>query len=143
MDRMNWLNLGWDGSVPDQTLCRCNRVIGTMIENSTAYRCYCQRGAQENLREKQMANGRATAITTVAAGDRSYIPRMSRMWCVSVTHGKSSVNTLMTKSAGRLEFAQPGTGLTIVATVLMVPDHYNFCVVVDDWGCKSPVIPWW
>ena len=58
MDGMNWLNLGWDEGPYYQTkrFDRYNQVIDTMIENGTAYRCYCSKERLEALREKQMAN---------------------------------------------------------------------------------------
>ena len=59
MDGMNWLNLDWDEGPYFQTkrFDRYNAVIDEMLEQGTAYKCYCSKERLEALREKQMENG--------------------------------------------------------------------------------------
>lgn len=59
MDGMNWLNLEWDEGPYYQTkrFDRYNAVIDQMLEEGTAYKCYCSKERLEALREEQMAKG--------------------------------------------------------------------------------------
>ncbi len=59
MDGMNWLSLEWDEGPYYQTkrFDRYNAVIDQMLEEGTAYKCYCSKERLEALREEQMAKG--------------------------------------------------------------------------------------
>ena len=59
MDGMNWLSLEWDEGPYYQTkrFDRYNAVIDQMLEEGTAYKCYCSKERSEALREEQMAKG--------------------------------------------------------------------------------------
>lgn len=59
MDGMNWLSLEWDEGPYFQTkrFDRYNAVIDQMLEEGTAYKCYCSKERLEALREEQMAKG--------------------------------------------------------------------------------------
>ena len=55
MDGMNWLSLEWDEGPYYQTkrFDRYNAVIDQMLEEGTAYKCYCSKERLEALREEQ------------------------------------------------------------------------------------------
>ena len=59
MDGMNWLSTEWDEGPYYQTkrFDRYNAVIDQMLEEGTAYKCYCSKERTEALREEQMAKG--------------------------------------------------------------------------------------
>ena len=54
MDGMNWLSLEWDEGPYYQTkrFDRYNAVIDQMLEEGTAYKCYCSKERLEALREE-------------------------------------------------------------------------------------------
>src|SRR3989338_6919640 len=58
LDGMAWLNLDYQEGPFYQTqrFDRYREVIKQMLENGTAYRCYCSKERLEKLREEQMAN---------------------------------------------------------------------------------------
>jgi len=59
-DGLSWLGLDWDGEAISQyeRADRHREVAHQMIENGTAYRCYCTAEELEAMREKARAEGR-------------------------------------------------------------------------------------
>ncbi len=59
LDGMNWLGLNWDEGPFYQTqrMGRYKQVIQEMLDEGTAYHCYCSKEELDALREKQMAEG--------------------------------------------------------------------------------------
>ena len=87
MDGMNWLSLEWDEGPYYQTkrFDRYNAVIDQMLEEGTAYKCYCSKERLEALREEQMAKGeKPVAAATVM----SITLMMSRVSYVLLTRRK-------------------------------------------------------
>ena len=68
MDGMNWLSLEWDEGPYYQTkrFDRYNAVIDQMLEEGTAYKCYCSKERLEALREEQMAKGITLMMSRVS-----------------------------------------------------------------------------
>lgn len=90
MDGMNWLNLEWDEGPYYQTkrFDRYNAVIDQMLEEGTAYKCYCSKERLEALREGQMAKVRSRVMTVAAATVMSITLMMSRVSYVLLTRRK-------------------------------------------------------
>lgn len=89
MDGMNWLSLEWDEGPYYQTkrFDRYNAVIDQMLEEGTAYKCYCSKERLEALREGQMAKG-GRVMTVAAATVMSITLMMSRVSYVLLTRRK-------------------------------------------------------
>ncbi len=66
---------------------RYNAVIDQMLEEGTAYKCYCSKERLEALREEQMAKG-STVMTVAAATAMSIMLMMNRVSCVLLTRRK-------------------------------------------------------
>lgn len=90
MDGMNWLSLEWDEGPYYQTkrFDRYNAVIDQMLEEGTAYKCYCSKERLEALREGQMAKVRSRVMTVAAATVMSITLMMSRVSYVLLTRRK-------------------------------------------------------
>ena len=90
MDGMNWLNLEWDEGPYYQTkrFDRYNAVIDQMLEEGTAYKCYCSKERLEALREEQMAKVRSRVMTVAAATAMSIMLMMNRVLYVLLTRRK-------------------------------------------------------
>lgn len=90
MDGMNWLSLEWDEGPYYQTkrFDRYNAVIDQMLEEGTAYKCYCSKERLEALREGQMAKGESRVMTVAAATVMSITLMMSRVSYVLLTRRK-------------------------------------------------------
>ncbi|QFT32015.1 Glutamate--tRNA ligase [Labrenzia sp. THAF82] len=60
IDGLGWLGLDWDGDPISQfsRVGRHGEVVEQMIENGTAYRCYCSPEEVDAMREKARAEGR-------------------------------------------------------------------------------------
>ncbi len=59
LEGTEWLNLNWDEGPYYQTkrFDRYNEIIAQMLEQGTAYKCYCSRERIETMREEQAAKG--------------------------------------------------------------------------------------
>ena len=90
MDGMNWLSLEWDEGPYYQTkrFDRYNAVIDQMLEEGTAYKCYCSKERLEALREEQMAKGEKRVMTVAAATAMSIMLMMNRVLYVLLTRRK-------------------------------------------------------
>lgn len=90
MDGMNWLNLDWDEGPYFQTkrFDRYNAVIDEMLEQGTAYKCYCSKERLEALREAD-GKRRSRVTTATAATASAATPTTSRTWCASATRRKA------------------------------------------------------
>ncbi|EIC84077.1 glutamate--tRNA ligase [Serratia sp. M24T3] len=136
MDGMNWLNLDWDEGPYFQTkrFDRYNAVIDEMLENGTAYKCYCSKERLEALREEQMANnekprydGRCRDSHEHHAADEPCVVRFRNPQEGSVIFDD--------QIRGPIEFSNLELDDLIIRRTEGAPT-YNFCVVVDDWDME-------
>lgn len=136
MDGMNWLNLDWDEGPYFQTkrFDRYNAVIDEMLENGTAYKCYCSKERLEALREEQMANnekprydGRCRDSHEHHAADEPCVVRFRNPQEGSVIFDD--------QIRGPIEFSNDELDDLIIRRTDGSPT-YNFCVVVDDWDME-------
>lgn len=90
MDGMNWLSLEWDEGPYYQTkrFDRYNAVIDQMLEEGTAYKCYCSKERLEALREEQMAKGEKPRYDGRCRPAMSIMLMMNRVSCVLLIRRK-------------------------------------------------------
>jgi glutamyl-tRNA synthetase len=136
MDGMNWLNLEWDEGPYFQTkrFDRYNAVIDEMLEEGTAYKCYCSKERLEQLREDQMAkgekpryDGRCRHGHEHHADDEPCVVRFANPQDGSVIFDD--------QIRGPIEFSNQELDDLIIRRTDGSPT-YNFCVVVDDWDME-------
>lgn len=136
MDGMNWLSLEWDEGPYYQTkrFDRYNAVIDQMLEEGTAYKCYCSKERLEALREGQMAkgekpryDGRCRHSHEHHADDEPCVVRFANPQEGSVVFDD--------QIRGPIEFSNQELDDLIIRRTDGSPT-YNFCVVVDDWDME-------
>lgn len=131
LDGMTWLGLDYDEGPFYQTqhFERYHQVIGQLLEQGSAYKCYCSRERLEALREQQMANkekprydGKCRALTT--APDLPYVIRFRNPDAGTVCIEDSI--------KGEIRINNQELDDLILARTDGSPT-YNLSVVVDDW----------
>jgi glutamyl-tRNA synthetase len=141
---MKWLNLEHDEGpfFQMQRIDRYREVIGQMLNDGTAYPCYCTPAELDAMREAQRARGDkprydgrwrpepGKVLPTIPEGVKPVIrfrnpPSGAVTWDDMV---KGPI-TISNAELDDLIIARPGAD---TATLIGTPT-YNFCVVVDDW----------
>ncbi|WP_226572228.1 glutamate--tRNA ligase [Mangrovibacter yixingensis] len=133
MDAMNWLSLDWDEGPYYQTkrFDRYNKVIDEMLEEGTAYKCYCSKERLEKLREDQMANGDKPRYDGRCRHDHSHHDE-NEPYVVRFANPQEGSVIFNDKIRGPIEFSNQELDDLIIRRTDGSPT-YNFCVVVDDW----------
>ncbi len=141
---MKWLNLEHDEGpfFQMQRIDRYREVIGQMLNDGTAYPCYCTPAELDAMREAQRARGDkprydgrwrpepGKVLPAIPEGVKPVIrfrnpPSGAVTWDDMV---KGPI-TISNAELDDLIIARPGPD---TATLIGTPT-YNFCVVVDDW----------
>ncbi|HUL66039.1 MAG TPA: glutamate--tRNA ligase [Burkholderiaceae bacterium] len=135
LDSMTWLDLDYDEGPIRQSdrFDRYRQVIGHLIEEGKAYRCYASKEELEQLREAQMARGEK--------------PRYDGRWRPENAKGRlppegvapvirfrnPDTGTVAWEDLvkGHIEFSNTELDDLVIARSDLVPT-YNFAVVVDD-----------
>lgn len=137
LDGMHWLGLDYDEG-PFYQMQRMEiykKVIQSMLDNGTAYYCYCSKDELEALRESQMQQGlkprydgkwRPEAGKALPAIPQDIPP------VVRFKNPQTGVVAWDDLVKGRIEIANAELDDLIIARADGTPT-YNFCVVVDDW----------
>lgn len=137
LDGMSWLGLDWDEGpfYQMQRMDRYRLVIQQMLDEGTAYHCYCSREELDALREQQMSqnlkpryDGRwrpepGKILPAVPEG----IPPVVRF-----KNPQSGVVAWDDLVKGHISISNEELDDLIIARADGTPT-YNFCVVVDDW----------
>ena len=141
---MTWLNLAHDEGpfFQMQRLDRYREVICQMLNDGTAYPCYCTPAELDAMREAQRARGdkprydgrwrpeTGKVLPTIPEGARPVIRfRNPPSGAVSWDDMVKGTITISNAELDDLVIARPGAD---AATLIGTPT-YNFCVVVDDW----------
>lgn len=134
LDGMAWLELGYDEGPFYQTkrFDRYREVIAQMLEQGTAYRCYCSRERLEKLRADQMERKEKPRYDGFCRnrsepGEGPFVVRFK-----NPLEGVVEFDDLI---RGKLVFANTELDDLIIARSDSTPT-YNFTVVVDDWDMK-------
>ena len=137
IEAMQWLGLDYDeGPIYQmQRLDRYREVVARMLDEGTAYRCYCTPAELEAMREAQRAQGIKThydgrwrpepgkALPAVPAG----VEPVTRFR--NPQDGAVTWNDLV---KGPITISNHEIDDLVIERADGVPT-YNFCVVVDDW----------
>lgn len=136
MEGLNWLNLDWDEGPHFQTkrFDRYNSVIDHMLENGTAYRCYCSKQRLEKLRETQIANGEKPRYDGHCRDqvDKHDINKPSVVRFRNPQQGSVIFDDMI---RGPIKFSNMELDDLIIRRKEGSPT-YNFCVVIDDWDME-------
>lgn len=132
LEGMEWLGLTWDEGPYYQTkrFDRYNEIIAQMLEQGTAYKCYCSKERLELMREEQAAKGERQRYdgccrdSAPRTDDSPFVVRFKNPLTGSVIFDDHV--------RGTIEIANQELDDLIIARTDGVPT-YNFCVVVDDW----------
>lgn len=132
LEGMEWLGLNWDEGPYYQTqrFERYNDIIAQMLEQGTAYKCYCSRERIELMREEQEAKGERQKYDGCC---RDKAPReTSEPFVIRFKNPTEGSVAFDDHVRGRIEIANEELDDLIIARTEGTPT-YNFCVVVDDW----------
>ncbi|WP_417761029.1 glutamate--tRNA ligase [Shewanella sp.] len=132
LEGMEWLGLNWDEGPYYQTkrFDRYKELIAKMLEEGTAYKCYCSKERLEKLREEQAAKGERQKYDGCC---RDHAPRdTDEPYVVRFKNPTSGSVVFDDHVRGRIEISNEELDDLIIARSDTTPT-YNFCVVVDDW----------
>lgn len=132
LEGMEWLGLNWDQGPYYQTqrFERYNEIIAQMLEQGTAYKCYCSRERIELMREEQEAKGERQKYDGCC---RDKAPRETdEPFVIRFKNPTDGSVVFDDHVRGRIEIANEELDDLIIARTEGTPT-YNFCVVVDDW----------
>lgn len=134
MDGMSWLNLDYDEGPFYQTkrFDRYKEVIAQMLEQGTAYRCYCSKDRLEKLREQQTENKEKPRYDGLC---RQRTDKPDGPFVVRFKNPSEGVVEFEDLVRGKVAFANSELDDLIIARSDSTPT-YNFTVVVDDWDMK-------
>ncbi|WP_216782709.1 glutamate--tRNA ligase [Candidatus Profftia tarda] len=136
IDSMKWLKLNWDKGPYYQTkrFDRYNKIINQMLEQGTAYKCYCSRERLENLREIKIAHRKKPRYDGLCrhsnehhANDEPYVVRF--------LNPQKGYVIFEDKIRGTIKFSNEELDDFIIRRTDGSPT-YNFCVVIDDWDME-------
>ncbi|WP_039785026.1 glutamate--tRNA ligase [Herbaspirillum huttiense] len=140
IEGMQWLGLEHDEG-PFYQMKRMDRyreVIGQMLEQGTAYYCYCTPEEVEAMRERQRAAGEKPRY------DGTWRPEAGKT-LPAIPEGRKPVVRFKNPQDGEVSWNDVVKGPITISNrelddlVIARPDGtptYNFCVVVDDWDMK-------
>jgi glutamyl-tRNA synthetase len=131
LDSMAWLDLGHDEGPFFQTqrFDRYREVIDRMLNQGTAYHCYCTREELERMREAQLARKEKPRYDGRCRNGRSPVPDVPPV--VRFKNPQDGVTIVDDLVRGRVVFENAELDDLIIARSDGTPT-YNFCVVVDD-----------
>ncbi|MDR6393612.1 glutamate--tRNA ligase [Herbaspirillum seropedicae] len=140
IEGMQWLGLEHDEG-PFYQMKRMDRyreVIAQMLEQGTAYYCYCTPEEVEAMRERQRAAGEKPRY------DGTWRPEPGKT-LPAIPEGRKPVVRFKNPQDGEVSWNDVVKGPITISNrelddlVIARPDGtptYNFCVVVDDWDMK-------
>ncbi len=136
IDAMNWLNLDWDEGPYFQSkrFERYNAVINQLLENGSAYKCYCSKERLENLRETQRISG-AKPRYDGHCRHNQYQHHADEPCVVRFCNPQHGSVIFKDKIRGLIRVSNQELDDLIIRRTDGSPT-YNFCVVVDDWDMK-------
>jgi glutamyl-tRNA synthetase len=137
LDGMEWLGLSHDEGpfYQMQRMETYKKVIQKMLEDGSAYHCYCSKEELDALRESQMQQGlkpRYDGRWRPEAGKALPEKPADMTPVVRFKNPQTGVVAWDDLVKGRIEIANEELDDLIIARGDGTPT-YNFCVVVDDW----------
>lgn len=137
LDGMNWLGLDYDEGpfYQMQRMDRYKEVIQKMLQDGSAYYCYCTKEELDALRESQMQQGlkpRYDGRWRPEEGKVLPAPPADIPPVIRFRNPKDGYVTWNDLVKGQISIANQELDDLIIARADGTPT-YNFCVVVDDW----------
>jgi glutamyl-tRNA synthetase len=137
LDGMQWLGLDYDEGpfYQMQRMDRYKQVIQKMLDEGSAYYCYCSKEELEALRESQMQQGlkpRYDGRWRPEAGKVLPSPPQDIPPVIRFKNPQSGHVVWHDLVKGEISIANQELDDLIIARADGTPT-YNFCVVVDDW----------
>ncbi len=140
LDGMQWLGLQHDEGpfYQMQRMDRYREVVDRMLEDGSAYYCYCSPEEVEHMRNRQRAAGEKPRY------DGTWRPETGKV-LPPVPEGRKPVVRFRNPIDGDVRWDDLVKGPITIANremddlVIARPDGtptYNFCVVVDDWDMR-------
>ena len=140
LDGMQWLGLSHDEGpfYQMQRMDRYREVVASMLEQGTAYLCYCSPEEVEAMRERMRAAGEKPRY------DGTWRPEPGKV-LPPVPEGVKPVVRFKNPLDGEVTWTDVVKGPITIGNkelddlVIARPDGtptYNFCVAVDDWDMK-------
>ncbi|MGH8852940.1 MAG: glutamate--tRNA ligase [Telluria sp.] len=140
LDGMQWLGLSHDEGpfYQMQRMDRYREVVATMLEQGTAYLCYCSPDEVEAMRERLRAAGEKPRY------DGTWRPEPGKV-LPAVPEGVKPVVRFKNPLDGEVTWVDVVKGPITIANkelddlIIARPDGtptYNFCVSVDDWDMR-------
>jgi glutamyl-tRNA synthetase len=137
LQSMRWLGLDYDEGpfYQMQRLDRYHEVVNKMIEEGTAYRCYCTPDELDAMREAQKERGEKTGY------DGRWRPEPGKV-LPPIPEGVKPVVRFRNPVDGDVSWNDLVKGVITISNreiddlIILRPDGvptYNFAVVVDDW----------
>ena len=137
LQAMAWLGLDYDDGpiFQMQRLDRYREVVARMLDEGSAYRCYCTPAELEAMREAQRAQGVKTHY------DRRWRPEHGKVLpapppdvepVIRFRNPQDGVVTWDDLVKGPISISNHEIDDLVIVRADGVPT-YNFCVVVDDW----------
>jgi len=133
LDGMKWLALDWDEGPYFQTkrFDRYKEVIAQMVDQGTAYPCFCSKERLEALRETQMANKEKPRYDGLCRHLNPDEIDLSKDHVVRFKNPQDGFVSFDDAVKGEIRFANDELDDLIIARTDGSPT-YNFTVVVDD-----------
>jgi len=135
LDSMAWLDLDYDEGPIRQTdrFDRYREVIGQLIEQGRAYRCYASKEELEQLREAQMARGEKPRYDGRWRPEnaKGRVPPEGVAPVIRFRNPDTGTVAWDDLVKGHIEFSNTELDDLVIARSDLVPT-YNFAVVVDD-----------
>jgi glutamyl-tRNA synthetase len=137
LDGMHWLGLDYDEGpfYQMQRMDRYKQVIQKMLDEGSAYYCYCSREELDVLRESQMQQGvkpRYDGRWRPESGKVLPTPPQNVPPVIRFKNPQSGDVVWQDLVKGEISIANQELDDLIIARDDGTPT-YNFCVVVDDW----------
>ncbi|MFC6277342.1 glutamate--tRNA ligase [Psittacicella hinzii] len=137
IEAMEWLGMGYDEGpyYQSQRMDRYKEVIDQMLEQGTAYRCYCSKEQLQADREAQEANKEKPKYVGRCRHLGAHEQDPSKPHCIRFKNPETGVVTFEDAIRGSISFNNEELDDFIIARTDGTPT-YNFCVVVDDWDME-------
>ncbi|HAF02132.1 MAG TPA: glutamate--tRNA ligase [Methylophilaceae bacterium] len=140
LDGMQWLGLTYDEGpfYQMQRMDKYREIIQKMLNDGSAYYCYCSKEELDALREQQMQQGLKPRYDGRWRPEEGKVLPTPPQGVPPVVRFKNPLTGVVAWDdlvKGRIEIANEELDDLIIARADGTPT-YNFCVVVDDWEMR-------
>ncbi|QJC35926.1 glutamate--tRNA ligase [Enterobacteriaceae endosymbiont of Donacia cincticornis] len=136
IETLKWLKINWDKGPYFQSkrLDRYNNIINMMLNNGSAYKCYCsKKKIEQNKSQKKFIKNKIT-YNCQCRNIKNIIDN-HKTYTVKLHIEKEKYTTFIDTIRGKITFKNDILEDFIIKRSNGIPT-YNFCVVIDDWDMK-------